>query len=80
MDSEFNILCLANLRESDEAFVVAGSNRKDQAQFQNCVNPNLMSDNHDTLVLETLYPLQVENNKVINISSIFVFISFNIEK
>ena len=31
MDSEFNILCLANLRESDEAFVVAGSNRKDQA-------------------------------------------------
>ena len=79
MDSEFNILCLANLRESDKAFVVAGSNRKDQAQFQNCVNPNLMSDNHDTLVLETLYPLQVEKNKVINISSIFVFISFNIE-
>ena len=31
MDSEFNILCLANLRESDEAFIVAGSNRKDQA-------------------------------------------------
>lgn len=41
LDSEYNLLSLANLGELHEALVAARSNRKDQTQFQNCVNPNL---------------------------------------
>ena len=65
-DSEFNLLCLANLGESHEAFVAAGSNRKDQAYFQNCMNPNILSGNPDTLVLEILFPPEVEKKPINN--------------
>ena len=55
-DTEFNLLTLGKLTELHEYFVAAGSKRKDQARFQNCVNQNLLAGSPDTCVLTILFP------------------------
>ena len=54
--SEFNLLKLKHLVELHESFVAAGSKNKDQAKFQNCVNPNLLSGDPESLILEIIFP------------------------
>lgn len=55
-DQDYNLLTLGKLAELHESYVAAGSNRKDQAKFQNCVNSNLLAGDPDTLVMNILFP------------------------
>ena len=54
-DEEYNLLTLANLVELHEEYGSAGSKKKDQAKFQNCVNANLLAGDSDTRVLAILF-------------------------
>ena len=55
-ESEYTLLSLGRLVELHEAYIQAGGNRKDQAKFQNCVNPNLLAGDPGTKVLCILFP------------------------
>ena len=55
-DKEYNLLTLANLVELHAGYVSAGSKKKEQAKFQNCVNANLLAGDPDTRVLTILFP------------------------
>ena len=55
-DTDYNLLTLGDLVQLHEGYVAAGSNKKKQADFQNCVNPNLLAGDPDTPVITMLYP------------------------
>lgn len=55
-ETEYNLLTLADLVELHAGYVAAGSNKKEQAKFQNCVNDNLLAGDPDTKVLNILIP------------------------
>ena len=55
-DSDYNLLTLGHLVKQHEGYVAAGSKKKTQAKFQNCVKPNLLAGDPDILVMNILFP------------------------
>ena len=47
----YNLLTLSDLTKNNEDYVAAGSPVKDQAKYQNCVNPHLLAGEPHFLVL-----------------------------
>jgi hypothetical protein len=44
LDDSYKLTTLGDLHQLHQGYVDAGSNRKTQARYQNCVNMNLLAD------------------------------------
>ena len=53
-DESYKLTTLGDLQQNHQKYVDAGSNRKTQARFENCVNPNLLAGDSDTVVMDCL--------------------------
>ena len=54
LSDNYKLLTLEDLQVLHQSYVEAGSNRKNQARYQNCVHPHILAGSPDTLVLDIL--------------------------
>ena len=54
LDDSYQLLTLGDLEKLHQSYVEAGSNRATQKRYQNCVSPNLLAGDPETLVLDCL--------------------------
>ena len=54
LDESYKLTSLDDLQQLHQAYLEAGSNRRTQARYQNCVHPNLLAADPETLVLDLL--------------------------
>ena len=54
LDDSYKLTTLGDLHQLHQGYVDAGSNRKTQARYQNCVNMNLLAGDQETMVIDCL--------------------------